>query len=281
MRERLWFVVRQVVLVGLGVLAYFAVRGLTEGEVARANRHAQLVLDFERALGIDIELGLQSLLLTSEFMVDLVNWVYIWAHWPVVVATLAWLAIFRRDHFYELRNAMFISGAIGLIIFASFAVAPPRLFSLDYIDTVTERSVSYRVLQPPSLVSKYAAVPSLHFGWNLLVGITWYRVWRGRFGVVAAVGMPIAMAFAVVATGNHWTVDVLAGCIVALAGLYLERVRQRRGLALTGSPRTTDRPLSHGEPTSAPAVDGQRNSIGIDHSQKISNHRHPVGRIRD
>ena len=146
----------------------------------------------------------------------------------MVVSTLVWLAVTRRDNFYELRNSLFISGAIGLVIYASYAVSPPRLFDAGYIDTVTENSLAYRVLQPPALVNKYAAVPSLHFGWNLLVGLMWRQVWTGPLGKLAGILMPAAMAFAVVATGNHWAFDVVAGAAVALSGFALERARQRQ-----------------------------------------------------
>lgn len=227
MRQTLWFITRQTVLVVLAALAYFGVRGLTESNVADAQRHAASVLGLEKRLGIDLELELQDVVGSSDLVVNVANWIYIWGHWPVVGATLVYLAVSRRPDYYELRNAMFISGAIGLVIFALYAVAPPRLFGPEYIDTVTERSVSYRVLQPPGLVNKYAAVPSLHFGWNLLVGLHWWKL-PSKYMRVAGALMPLAMAFAVVATGNHWTFDVIAGGAVALTGLALQRVWMRR-----------------------------------------------------
>lgn len=227
MRGGLLLFLRQLVLFGLAALAYFGVRGLTEGDISAATRNADWVLETERALWLDLELGIQSVLLERQLWVDLANWVYIWGHWPVVAATLLWLVFNHRDDYFELRNAMFISGAIGLIIFASFPVSPPRLFSVDYVDTVTEHSESYRVLQPPGLVNKYAAVPSLHFGWNLLVALTWRRLGQGPLPLVGAVVMPAAMALAVVATSNHWVMDVIMGAMVALAGLVLERIRRR------------------------------------------------------
>jgi hypothetical protein len=236
---------RQLVLFGLAALSYFGVRGLTEGDVSVAVRHADWVLDAERALWIDIELGIQNFLLDHELLVNLANWIYIWGHWPVVGATLLWLVFYHRDDYFELRNAMFISGAIGLIIFASFPVSPPRLFSVAYVDTVTQHSESYRVLQPPALVNKYAAVPSLHFGWNLLVALAWRRVGKGPFFAVGAVVMPVAMAWAVVATSNHWTMDVITGGMVALTGLALERARRayldNRGSPGPGDVGTSDR----------------------------------------
>lgn len=217
---------RQFVLVGMAVFAYFGVRGLTESDVLDAKMHAASLLRLETTLGLDLELGLQAIVGRSETLVDLANWIYIWAHWPLVISTLVYLAVARRTEYFELRNAMFISGAIGLVIFATYAVAPPRLFGPEFIDTVTERSNSYRILQPPNLVNKYAAIPSLHFGWNLLVGLSWRGLTKNRFVRFAGIVMPMAMAFAVVATANHWLLDVVAGGAVALSGLLLERARQ-------------------------------------------------------
>jgi membrane-associated phospholipid phosphatase len=116
---------------------------------------------------------------------------------------------------------MFISGAIGLVVFIASPTAPPRLVDLGLIDTVTDRSSSYRALQPPGLINKYAAMPSLHFGWNLLVGIMLIRTTRRRIVWGFAIGLPAAMALAVVMTANHYVLDVFAGAVVALIGLAL------------------------------------------------------------
>lgn len=209
----------QLSLIVGAALAYFGVRGLTEGSESTAVEHARGVLRFERTLGIDIEQGVQSWILGHNWIVTAANWVYIWGHWPVITITFFWL--YRRHHgsFLLLRNAMFISGAIGLVIFMSYPVAPPRLMPAGFVDTVTELSTSYRVLQPPALVNKFAAVPSLHVGWNLLVGIMLYRTLKHPVARIAALGGPLLMASAVVLTANHYVFDVLAGSTVALAGL--------------------------------------------------------------
>ncbi len=224
----LWFVVRQLIIVVGAVVAYFGVRGLTEGDVVTAEGNAVRVLELERAFGLAVETSIQTGVLASGLLVTLANWVYIWLHWPVLVGTLIWLIRVDRGEYFELRNAMIVSGLIGLVIFAVFPVAPPRLSGLEYIDTVTERSHSYRVLQPPGFVNAYAAVPSLHFGWNLLVGLTWMRVGHTRPWKIGGVLMPLAMAWAVVATANHWVFDVFAGGAVALIGVAIERERRVR-----------------------------------------------------
>ena len=211
----------QIVLVTAAALFYFAVRGLTEGDVDAAVENGQSLLDLEARFGLAMERSAQEWLIERRSLVTVANWVYIWGHWPVIIASLVWLARRRHDDFVLLRNALFASGAIGLVLFAVYPVAPPRLLPDAYVDTVTLYSESYRVLQPPALVNKYAAMPSLHFGWNLLVGIFLVRTaTRSGLRMFGLIG-PMLMAAAVVLTGNHYVVDVLVGGSVALLGLAI------------------------------------------------------------
>ena len=222
------WLLQQVGVVVLGIVVYFGVRGLTEGRPAVAVEHAQQVVSFEDRLGLDHEGTLQAAALHHDWLTDAANWVYIWGHWPVIVATMLWLALRHRLVFLRLRNAMLVSGGIGLVIFASYPVAPPRLASLGLVDTVTERSTAYRVLQPPAFVNQYAAMPSLHVGWDLLVGIA--IVTAAGSLVLRVVGwlMPVLMATAVVLTANHYVVDGLAGAALSLTGLAVAVWLERR-----------------------------------------------------
>ncbi len=255
MARVVFFTARQAIAITLAALGYFAVRGITEGSTQVARANAARLLELERRLHLDVELAVQQSIEDHDSLLTLANWIYIFGHWPVVIATLVWLAVTRRDQFYDLRNALFISGAIGLVIYATWAVMPPRLVGPQYIDTVTIRSTAYRLLQPPALVNKYAAVPSLHVGWNLLVGIAWFRATTNRAVKVAGVLMPAAMAFAVVATANHWIADVILGGVVACTGLAVQRTM----VGVVGSPFRSwaDRPHRAGadratRPTPAP-----------------------------
>jgi membrane-associated phospholipid phosphatase len=122
----------------------------------------------------------------------------------------------RREQYYTLRNACLLTGLLGLAIFALFPVAPPRLTDMPVVDTVTRGSPGYRQLLPPSFVNEYAAMPSFHAGWNLLVGIVVFRATRHWLLRGFAVGMPVAMALAVVATANHFVIDVVAGALIVV-----------------------------------------------------------------
>lgn len=235
-----WVLLVQVGLVMVAALAYFGVRGLTEGTLPGAQGNARNLVEIERWLHLQREGLLQAPVVAHDTLITLANWIYIYGHWPVIIATLVWLFLRAPDRFYRLRNALFVAGAIGLVFFALHPVAPPRLGVLNVVDTVTLYSDSYRTMQPPGLVHRYAAFPSLHFGFNLLVGITLWQSSRNPLARAFAVLMPLAMAWAVIVTGNHYVVDVLAGGAVALTGLLIatliDRVYPRPDWALPPRP---------------------------------------------
>jgi membrane-associated phospholipid phosphatase len=229
--HRLW-ILGQAALVLVGVFVYFRVRRLTAGSPEVARAHARDLVGLERRLHIHWESALQAPVADSATLATVANWIYIWGHWPVIVVTMLWLALHHRWAFLRLRDAMLVSGALGLVVFVTYPVAPPRLVDPGLVDTVSAHSYSYRILQPPNFVNQYAAMPSLHAGWDLLIGIS--IATAGGTLLVRAVGwlLPPLMALAVVATANHYVVDVVAGLALALLGyaaaLLLERRRARR-----------------------------------------------------
>ena len=234
-------VLAQCLLIVGAALVYFLVRGQTEGSAALSFANAQRILDLEQSMGIAIEASAQGWILGNRVAVTLANWVYIWGHWPVLTATLFVLHQRRSPHYLMLRNAMFVSGAIGIVVFVMLPVAPPRLLDPSYVDTVTDLSTSYRVFQPPGLVNQYAAMPSLHVGWNLLAGIAIVRSTRRWWLVGLGVLSPLAMSAAVVLTANHYVLDAVAGIVVALVGLVVAqqlwgRFYAPRHSAFSGTP---------------------------------------------
>ncbi|MEI8406647.1 MULTISPECIES: phosphatase PAP2 family protein [unclassified Kribbella] len=217
---------------------YFGIRGLIETRVGLAYRNAERIVELEQSAGIFTEPEMQNAVADHAWLVDAVSYFYIYGHWPVLAVTLLWLMIRHRHEYSRFRNAILISGAVGLLIFALFPVAPPRfLTGYGFVDTVTEQTSAYRVLQPPAFVNQYAAVPSLHFGWNLLMGIAWASLaghWIARlFGWL----MPPAMLASIVLTANHYLLDGLAGGAIALLALlaatHLTARRTRRRKAQT------------------------------------------------
>ncbi len=210
---------REIGIVALAAYIYFFVRGLIHARESEAMDNARWLVSKEQAFGIFHELRFQEWILGRQWVIDLANAVYIYGHWPVVVGTLFWLFVKHREMFPVFRSALLVSGAIGVVFFVLFPMAPPRfLGDLGFVDTVTLHSEAYRVLQPPSLTNQFAAMPSLHVGWNLLMGIAIVsfasnRLWRA-FGVL----MPIAMYLATIVTANHYFLDGVVGSALAMAG---------------------------------------------------------------
>jgi hypothetical protein len=253
--QRVRSVLLEVVVVAAGVVAYFGIRGLTSTDVDAAVDHAHDIMALEERLHLDQERWLQELVVPSDAMSTLFNWIYIWGHWPVIVATLLWLALRHRTAYLRLRNAMMVSGGLGLLVYTTYPVAPPRLAGLGMVDTVTERSQAYRVLQPPAFVNQYAAMPSLHVGWDLLVGLTIVSVATASWLRMVGRLMPVLMAVATVATANHYLLDALAGVAFALAGLWVALVIERHRRPPHPPP---DLPGAAAPGASVPAVPTQR-----------------------
>jgi hypothetical protein len=218
----------EALLITLAILAYFGIRNATAGSPAAAFANADRIVALEERLGIDWEDELQALVIDHGLLVNAVNWVYIWLHWPVILTAAVALFLVRRDRYVLLRNALFVSGAIGFLFYALLPVAPPRLHDLGLVDTVTENSYAYRALQPPGLTNQYAAFPSLHAGWNLLVGVVLVLAFTGLGIRAFAIAMPAAMGLAVVMTANHFVVDVVAGIAVVSIGLAVALAIQLR-----------------------------------------------------
>jgi hypothetical protein len=252
---------RELALVVLAALAYVGVRAITEGSTADAVANGRRVLQLERTLGIAWEDAAQAAVVGSDTLVTLANWVYIWGHWPVIVVVGTILFVRRRASYLLLRRAMMISGAMGFLFFALFPVAPPRLMPLALVDTVAERSESYRALQPPALTNPYAAMPSLHFGWNLLVGIVLFSTFTVLAVRVFAVLMPAAMGLSVVVTANHYVLDVVVGGLLVLLALAVAAAIPAT-LGAPDAPPLRDRPPSRQRPGRATAHGGAGGPMG-------------------
>ncbi|OGO51056.1 MAG: hypothetical protein A2148_10795 [Chloroflexi bacterium RBG_16_68_14] len=201
-------------------ILYQFVRGTVDGRTPEAFQRAAKLVDIEQALGIFWEYKLQSLILTWDIAVRLVNTVYVWGHLPVIIAVAIWLFAFHRHRYPLFRNAFLISGGIGLVLFWLVPTAPPRFLQYwGFVDTAVS-SGSYYIFQPPAFVNQYAAMPSLHFGWSLLAAVAIFVNLRAPFRYLALL-LPVATLGGVVLTANHFFLDAVAGAAVAMLGFWL------------------------------------------------------------
>lgn len=222
--------IRRLVLevVGLTIpfLFYFLTRGAVADRAGEAFLRGAAVVDLERNLGIFVEADIQALFLPSRWLIEFFNGVYFWGHFPLYLSMALPLYIWRRSTYTLIRNAFLASASLGLVIYVLFPVAPPRLMPhLGFVDTmerfssVSYQAASYQTETVGTFANPFAAVPSLHFGWALIVGIVF--VWMFRHPLLRAFGvaLPLLQLTAIVVTGNHFFFDAFAGGIVSVVGL--------------------------------------------------------------
>jgi hypothetical protein len=231
--EKNWRHLAELLFVVPAYILYQFVRGAVHGKAGAAFDNASRVIHIEQRLGIFHEAALQQLILPRDWMVDFFNYLYIWGHLPVIIAVALWLYTRHRNNYAVFRNAFLISGLIALIGFSTVPLAPPRFMpEFGFTDTIINAQ-SYYAFQNPKIVNQYAAMPSLHFGWDVLIAIAiGYN--GGRWLRAVSVTMPFVMLAGIVLTANHYFLDAAAGALVALMGLglavLLRRALRREGI---------------------------------------------------
>ncbi|HUP33252.1 MAG TPA: phosphatase PAP2 family protein [Gaiellaceae bacterium] len=220
------FVARELGLWGSLYGTYLLLRVLVIADESTAVENGRRIVAAERRLGIFVE----------EFAQDaagpaggILGAYYMLGFAPVVAATCVWLACRRRDAYRELRAVLLASVGLALVIHAAFPAAPPRLVGeLGIEDTVGlgARDTNSFLGVP---YNPYAAMPSMHVGWSLLVALALRRALRPGCARWLATLHPLVMAVTVTVTGNHYFLDSAAGAGVALAAFAVtsERVRAR------------------------------------------------------
>lgn len=233
---------REIALVAGAYMAYEAVRAFSAGRVIEAFDNAEIIVRVEQALGIFTELNLQVLVLGYGAATDIFSLWYFWGHFPLIIAFAIWAFFRHRSDYSWTRSAIFVAGAISLVVYFTFPVAPPRLLpGAGFVDTL--RGVFALQYDDSSIVNQYAAVPSMHQGFALIVGVALYRVIGGRRGALLLFLLPSLMFVSIVATGNHWILDAVIGAAVAGVGMIVASRLERNGQALNAWLRKSIRRL--------------------------------------
>lgn len=211
-------VVLELGFVAAALGCYLTVRWYTHGRTGAAIHHARDVLALERLLGVGWEHAVQDATLAVPGLGVLATQVYVWGYFPAVILVMVSLFVHDRGTYRRLRNALLVSGVAGLLVYAFYPCAPPWIGGSGFTDTVTQSSVE-TLARPGGITNHLGALPSFHVGWVILVAVVVYRAARSRVVRVLCVLHPVLMGYAVVATGNHWVLDVPAGALLAAVGL--------------------------------------------------------------
>jgi hypothetical protein len=215
---------RQVSLFGAAYLAYRLVRGLVEGDANAAFAHARDLITLERTLHVFVEPSIQAWASGSHFLMVFSAWMYVNAQTTVTVAALVYLYLRHNRNFYFVRNMFMVAMAIALIGYAVFPTAPPRFMpEWGFIDSVSDFTgvrVNAHSASLNALTNLYAAVPSMHVAFALMIGGTLSRLVRWRVVRVLWMLYPFLMAFVIIVTANHFIVDAILGALTAGTSAY-------------------------------------------------------------
>jgi membrane-associated phospholipid phosphatase len=223
---------RQVVIWFGFLLAYQLVRGFADRSPAKAIADGLRVIGFEQRTTHHLfELTLQRFADSHVMVERLASWTYWISEFGVVGIALLWVYVRRHDSFRRFRNVILLANVFGLVGYVFAPTAPPRMFSsFGFVDTLAQfGGLNHGSGLIELAANPYAAMPSLHAADALIVGVVLSVLVRNRLAKALWLAWPSWVWFSVMATGNHFWLDVLAGiAVAAVAGaiVYHRRLRQ-------------------------------------------------------
>jgi len=204
-------------------LLYETVRGIAESNQAVPFQNARSIMSTERTLHFFVEQSIQSWAMGHRLLIDFANFMYVNSHFVITTSALVWLYLRHNDRFYFVRNMFVVAMGLALVGYLLLPTAPPRFFpELGFVDTI---AYYVNVKHDSGLVTlffnPYAAVPSMHVAFSLMISVPAMLIVRRKLAKVLWSLYPLVVAFVVVVTGNHWVMDALAGAAVAGASAII------------------------------------------------------------
>jgi hypothetical protein len=194
-------------------LAYQLARAASDRDPARAFANGDRVFHLElRVTSKLYELTIEQFVQQRHWLAQLVSWTYWNSEFTVVGLALLWVYIAHHDAFIRFRNSILLANVLGLFGYIFMPMAPPRLLGLGFVNEHRDGLITLAA-------NPYAAMPSLHACDSLIVGIVLFNQTRHWWMKIFWAIWPAWVWFAVIATGNHFWLDCLAGSFVALAAM--------------------------------------------------------------
>ena len=218
---------RQLALFAAAYGVYGLVRDMVESRATTAFEHALDLIRIEQTLHVFVEPSIQAWASGSHVLMDASSWVYVNAQTTVTVGALVYLYLRHNRSFYFVRNMLMISMVLALVGYVAFPTAPPRFLpEWGFFDPVGEatgmrlETAHGGAGMTTALTNLYAAVPSMHVAFALLIGWPLARLVRWRAARVLWALYPLAIAFVIVATANHFILDAVFGAVTAGLAAY-------------------------------------------------------------
>jgi hypothetical protein len=212
---------RQLALFACAYYVYRIVRGIVDGQALAAFDHARDLIQIEQAMGLFFEPGVQDWAQGQDWLITAANWMYVNSHFMVTTTFLAWLYLARNHAYYFVRNMFMVAMGLALVLYVCYPTAPPRFMpQYGFSDTVAAFVGPAAENSAALLYNPYAAVPSMHVAFALMIGIPALRLVRHRSLKLVWAAYPAIVTFVVVATGNHFWLDAAFGAMVAAASAW-------------------------------------------------------------
>ncbi len=206
---------------GFAVL-YQLARGVADRDPAKALDNGHAVFAFELRVTHRIyELTFQNFVDQRHLLATAVSWTYWLSEFAVLGLAVLWVYVRRHDAFTGFRNAILLANVLGLVGYVFMPTAPPRLLGVGFVNQHRDGLVNLAA-------NPYAAMPSLHAADALIVGVVMFLVCRSLWAKALWAIWPAWVWFAVMATGNHFWLDCIAGigvALLAMAIVYNDRLR--------------------------------------------------------
>lgn len=208
--------------------SYLGVRGFADRNPTKAFVNGVRVIDLEERLTHHLfEQTAQRVADSSHLLLTAAAWTYWNSEFTVIGLALLWVYLRRHERFARFRNTVLLANVIGLIGYVAMPTAPPWMFpSFGFVPGVDHSSPFVTAFANP-----YAAMPSLHAADSLIVGVMLFAACRRWYFKALWALWPAWVWFCVIATANHFLVDVVAGIVVAVISLVLVSYASRRQAA--------------------------------------------------
>jgi hypothetical protein len=217
-------VVRQVLLFAIAYYGYNLVRGAVDDPIGAtvAFKNARNLIGVEQSLGIFVEPSVQTWAMARPVVIDFASWVYLNAQVTVTVGALAYLYVAHNRSFYFIRNMFAVTMGLALVCYVAVPTAPPRFFpEWGFFDSVSDMvGVSHDSVAVNALFNPYAAIPSMHVCFALMIGVPLARLSKHRATRIVWGLYPLLITFVIVATANHFLVDAFLGAAAAGLGAW-------------------------------------------------------------
>jgi membrane-associated phospholipid phosphatase len=211
-------VFRQIGLFAAAYWAYRLVRGQIGSKSSVAFSNGRQLISLERSTHTFFELNIQHFAERHHWLIDFASWMYVNSHFSITIGSLVFLYAFKNSSFYFIRNMFMVAMFIALVGYFVYPAAPPRFYpEWGFHDSVaTFTGISENNVAVNALFNPYAAVPSMHCGFALMLGGSLATLVKFKPLKVFWAAYPIIVSLVVMSTANHYFFDVVTGWLTAI-----------------------------------------------------------------